>query len=459
MKKNGRKKLERKKIIVIISVIAVVAIAIGAYVADDFIGKKGVNDQNGKSQTSESGKYYDISIDLPTLTDEAVSKEISDYVESNKIEFEQTAKALPKPEKDNKYKFTVSYETGTVGDIESVHMIISAYTGTATSRYDKSYIYNKKSNTQIKLGDMLEDDNSLNVLSSLSYRYLNEYSQKNSLGISEENIKGATSASEDSFVNIILKEDGLEEIFMPEQLGTEKEAAVTIPYTELIGTLKKEYLNGAEKSTNKRDLSKFKDKKLICFTFDDGPGGKYTNKLMDSLDKYDARVTFFVVGSRINSYKTTLKRAYDQGNEIGSHTYSHSNLTKLSDAELKKEINDTNKLIEDVTGAKPTLIRPPYGSTNDKVKKTSGMYNILWSIDTLDWKHRDKNKVANAITSNAFDGAIVLMHDLYETSVDGALIAMEKLSKEGYAFVTVDEMRELRGVEWDISKNYTSFKK
>ena len=69
-----------------------------------------------------------------------------------------------------------------------------------------------------------------------------------------------------------------------------------------------------------------------------------------------------------------------------------------------KKINDTNNLIENVTGAKPTLIRPPYGSTNDKVKKTSGMYNILWSIDTLDWKHRDKNKVADAITKNAFDG-------------------------------------------------------
>ena len=213
-----------------------------------------------------------------------------------------------------------------------------------------------------------------------------------------------------------------------------------------------------EEEKENRELPKSTDK-LGCFTFDDGPGGKYTNKLMDNLDKYDARVTFFVVGSRVNSYKSTLKRAYDQGNEIGSHTYSHSNLTKLNDAELKKEINDTNNLIENVTGAKPTLIRPPYGSTNDKVKKTSGMYNILWSIDTLDWKHRDKNKVADAITKNAFDGAIVLMHDIYETSVDGALIAMDKLSKEGYAFVTVDEMRELRGAEWDISKNYTSFKK
>lgn len=457
MKKSGGLNADRKKIAVVISVVAVIAIAIGAYFADDFIGKKDTDGQNGKSQTDE--KYCDISIDLPTLDNEAVSKEIKDYVESKKSEFEQTAKTLPKPEDGVNYNFTAKYETGAVGDTESVHVIISSYTGSGTARFDKSYIYNKKSGAQIKLGDMMESENSLNVFSSLSYRYLNEYSQKNSLSIADENIKGATAANENNFANVLLKEDGIEEIFMPEQLGIEKEAAVTIPYTDLIGTLKKEYLNGAEKSTVKRDLSKFKDKKLICFTFDDGPGGKYTNKLMDNLDKYDARVTFFVVGSRVNSYKSTLKRAYDQGNEIGSHTYSHSNLTKLNDAELKKEINDTNNLIENVTGAKPTLIRPPYGSTNDRVKKTSGMYNILWSIDTLDWKHRDKNKVADAITKNAFDGAIVLMHDIYETSVDGALIAMDKLSKEGYAFVTVDEMRELRGAEWDISKNYTSFKK
>lgn len=457
MKKNGGKKLDRKGVAVVIFTIAIVAIVIGAYIADDFIGKK--NDSTGQSKSEKSISSYDIDISLPPIDDEALLNEVKTYVNDKKAEFEQTAKNLPKPDGDSKYNFTAKYENSKVGDFESVHVIISSYTGEAVNRYDKTYIYNTKSAAQIKLDDMMENESSFAVFSSLSYRYLSEYSQKNELNISEENIKNVTSASENNFLNVMLKDDGVEELFMPEQLGIEKEAAVVIPYEELIGTFKKEYLNGAEKSASKRDLSKFKDKKLICFTFDDGPGGKYTNKLMDNLDKYDARVTFFVVGSRINSYKTTLKRAYDQGNEIGSHTYSHSNLTKLSDAELKKEINDTNKLIENVTGAKPTLIRPPYGSTNDKVKKTSGMYNILWSVDTLDWKHRDKNKVANAITKYAFDGAIVLMHDIYESSVDGALIAMERLSKEGYAFVTVDEMRELRGLEWDISKNYTSFKR
>lgn len=207
-----------------------------------------------------------------------------------------------------------------------------------------------------------------------------------------------------------------------------------------------------------RNLINFKDKKLIAFTFDDGPSKKNTNKLLDNLDCYQARVTFFVVGNRVKSNKEVLKRAYNMGNQIGSHTYSHTNLTKISNDKVRSEVNKTNSAIKSVIGVSPSLIRPPYGSVNDKVNDLVSMKIILWDVDTLDWKYKDPERIKNEILENAHDGAIVLLHDLYETSVDGAILAMEELIKDGYAFVTIDEMAKLKDVKLNSNKIYRYIK-
>lgn len=199
------------------------------------------------------------------------------------------------------------------------------------------------------------------------------------------------------------------------------------------------------------------NKKLIALTFDDGPAPSCTNKLLNNLDKYNARVTFFIMGDRASKYADTLKRAHNMGNEIGSHTYDHSDLTKLKNGELMKQIEKTNQEVEKVIGVPPSLMRPPYGSYNDKVKAAAGVPVVTWSVDTLDWKYRDKNKVCDAIVKNAKDGAIVLMHDLYSSTVDGAIMAMDKLQHEGYAFVTVSELAFLKGKTMEPGKVYYKF--
>ncbi len=207
-----------------------------------------------------------------------------------------------------------------------------------------------------------------------------------------------------------------------------------------------------------RDINNFKNKKLIAFTFDDGPNSKTTNKLLDNLDKYNARVTFFVVGNRVKTYEDTLKRAYDMGNLIGSHTYSHKNLFELNNNQIVDEIKKTNNVIKEVTGSNTLYLRPPYGNTNKNIKNLANMYNILWDLDTEDWKYKDKNKIAKYIIDNAHDGGIILLHDLYETSIDGALLAMEELSKNGYAFVTIEEMATLKGITLNKASNYFNLK-
>lgn len=211
-----------------------------------------------------------------------------------------------------------------------------------------------------------------------------------------------------------------------------------------------------EDSCMPRSLEELQGKKLIAFTFDDGPNNPTTLKLLEGLEQYDARVTFFVVGSRINTHKESLIKAYERCNQIGNHTYNHYNLLKKDKKTISNEISSTNEAIYNIIGEYPTIIRTPYGNTNSQIKEIGNLPTILWSVDTLDWKYRNAEKIANKIIENAEDGAIILLHDLYSTSVEGALIAMEKLSDE-YAFVTIEEMIILKNIDVDISKTYYKF--
>ena len=132
-------------------------------------------------------------------------------------------------------------------------------------------------------------------------------------------------------------------------------------------------------------------------------------------------------------------------------------LSKLEFSKIESEIMNTNEAGKNITGEYPDLIRPPYGSYNSDVKKIANMPIILWNIDTLDWKYRDKDKVAKTIIENAKDGSVILLHDLYQSSVEGALLAMQELYNDGYAFVTIDEMCILKGITLENSV-YRNFK-
>ncbi|MFQ9515569.1 MAG: polysaccharide deacetylase family protein [Eubacterium sp.] len=184
--------------------------------------------------------------------------------------------------------------------------------------------------------------------------------------------------------------------------------------------------------------------KYVAFTFDDGPG-IYTNNLLDSLEKYHCQATFFVLGNRVNSYKNELKRAYKLGMEIGSHTYSHKNLKTLSKSDIKSEITKTNKAVSDIIGAKPTLLRPPYGNYNKTVSKNAGVPMIYWTVDTLDWKYKKTKYVCDTILKQTKDSEIILLHDIHETTVKGFTKALPKLRKKGFELVTVSELYSIKG--------------
>lgn len=403
---------------------------------------------------------YIVEINYPEIKNDELIAYSTDYIKEKEEEFKNEI-AIGENLNSFKYEFKTNYDIVENDNIVGLHLNIYEYTGGAHYiKYNKSYYYDKVENEVVSIVDFLKDEKSLEKLASISYYYVMKYSDENNLAFDEEWVKEGLNYNPDNFEHFNFIDDGLELIFPPYQVAyyAAGEIKIVIPYTELNGVIKKEYLKYSQKSEiekkDNRDLEQFNNKKLIAFTFDDGPSYIATNKLLDNLDKYNARVTFFVLGNRVNNYKDTLKRAYNMGNTIGSHTFNHSNLLKLDDYSIINEIKKTNNAIRDITGAETIYLRPPYGNINEEIKSLSNMYTILWSLDTEDWKYKDKERIANYIVENAYDGAIVLLHDLYETSIDGALLAMEKLEKEGYAFVTIDEMVLLKNIQLDEKKSY-----
>lgn len=203
---------------------------------------------------------------------------------------------------------------------------------------------------------------------------------------------------------------------------------------------------------------KTEEKKYAALTFDDGPSS-FTDRLLDCLEKNHAKATFFLVGEEVEYFSDEIKRMEDLGCELGNHTYSHTDLTSLSPEDMTAEIAATDNLLLNLTGHGATVVRPPYGSVNDAVKATIGTPMILWSIDTEDWQIQDSQKIADTALSQTEDGSIILMHDIFSTSVDAAEILIPELIRRGYELVTIHELAEIRGIDLRTGITYTEMKR
>lgn len=382
----------------------------------------------------ETEKYiiqddYKFILSYPLIKNKKIDLKINNFVEENKKIYNQNS--------DNIKSMIVNYEIQEYKNITFVELNSFIY-------YEDDYVENNeiisfKTDTKeiLKLKDIF---NTPYYISKLTTKTINQDKQQ----INEEN-------------NFILSKSGL--VIKYNYLNKIKEYKIN--YDEIETYLKEEYKMDdiviPVLTPTKRNLNKYKNKKLIALTFDDGPSNN-TKYFIKELQKRDALVTFFVVGNRVKKYEDVLKETYLMGNQIGSHTYSHKNLLYLNEEEITKEIEKTNEAIYNVIGTKPTIIRVPYGNINKKIRSISNMNHILWNVDTLDWKYKNSNRVYKEIIKHAEDGNIILLHDIFKTSVNGVLKAIDELKKQGYGFVTIDEMVYLKNIKLDKSKTYFNFK-
>lgn len=178
----------------------------------------------------------------------------------------------------------------------------------------------------------------------------------------------------------------------------------------------------------------------VALTFDDGPNSEHTKTLLDGLKKRGVKASFFLMGKNIEGNEDLVKRMHDEGHLIGNHTFDHVQLNKLSDAQACDQITKTSNRIYEITGEYTTFIRPPFGEWKKDLDCVVTMIPVLWDIDPLDWKTDNVDQVVSRVEKDVEDGDIILLHDNYASSVKAALRIVDDLSKQGYRFVTADEL-------------------
>ena len=241
-------------------------------------------------------------------------------------------------------------------------------------------------------------------------------------------------------INEEVEEINIEEIEKDIQESIKEEAKVIEETNETLDT----------------NITKQDERKVVAITFDDGPG-KYTDRLLDILKENDAKATFFVLGRSVKSNPDPVKRAYDEGHEIGIHGYDHQYYTDLGVEETRKQIVKTYNILREIDVEPQPSIRPPGMKYNSELVENLDYSFFLWSVDTRDWQSRDKEKIKQVIRDNIEEGSIILLHDIHECSVDAVEEILPELIKE-YRFVTIDKLFNILDNDLEICNVYRNAK-
>ena len=196
--------------------------------------------------------------------------------------------------------------------------------------------------------------------------------------------------------------------------------------------------------------------KYVALTFDDGPRRGTTERLLDGLKERGAKATFFLIGRQVEDNAGLVTRMAEEGHQIGNHTWSHQRLDGVLPDAAAQEVTRTEAALEALLGGGEYWLRPPYGQVAEGAN--FGVPMVKWSVDPRDWESRNTEKVTRAILDSVEPGSIILLHDIYPTSVEAALRVVDKLQEEGYWFVTVEELLRLNGVTPEAGRMYRTGK-
>lgn len=378
--------------------------------------------ESAEETSYEEGVAYGLR--YPIYEDEAMADAVE--MEARKLLAEGIAYVNEQGMTDA--ELVIDYEDGAAGELVSVLFYMEIKDKNETETKTIPWIYNKK---------RIEPVAGETLFMPQAFRYVAEVINK-----SEED--GAELAGTyEELCTYVLTEEGVRFYYGE----GEERSSVVIPYIEL-HTYMMVTVDGNGYMDNIRELDP--EKPMIALTFDDGPHYIQTPRLLSILEEYGARATFFVLGDRSHfteSNKNTVKMVYDSGNEVASHTYSHKDLATLSGEALTNEFVKARENLYALTGEYPIFVRPPYGSYDEEVQAASFAPLINWSVDSKDWSFRDAEKTVEHTRKSLGDGKVVLMHEIYEATVDAAEVLIKELTEQGYQIVTLRELFYYKNVE------------
>lgn len=180
--------------------------------------------------------------------------------------------------------------------------------------------------------------------------------------------------------------------------------------------------------------------KKVALTFDDGPSGKYTKKLLKGLKKRKVKATFFLIGENVKKNPSIVKQIYKDGHLIGNHTYHHVELTALSKEKAKQEVEMTDQVISKITGSHVAYMRPPFGAWKKDMETELEVMPVLWTVDPLDWTTKNVDEIVRKVVTQTKENDIILLHDCYDSSVKAAFRIIDQLKDRGFVFVTAEEL-------------------
>lgn len=420
-------------------------------------------------------------IQYPQSLHSAFNKEISLYIETAKQNYLTTMEENKQLSSDIKGELNISFQTlAHPSGSYSFVLVNSSATTVATGKTEiKSFHLTPETGDRFSISNVLNhDQQSLEAVSKLVRVALNNDPSLANYLLPDE-VKLKTKATWDNFDNFAITDESVIFYFAEQEIATGATGPpiVAIPIKDINNYLANDFkikLEEPEKDIVTGDIDKVeseenatpllpgsqatgkdeidsKDKvqatvesdsesKRVALTFDDGPDPKATIQILDTLDKYNAKATFFMLGSRVEYYPEIAKKVQEAGHEIGNHSWNHPDLTKAGVEKVRNEIARTSSIIEDVTGQKATVFRPPYGAINNTVRNQTDLPVILWDLDTLDWKHRNPDLLLTHIKGQTKNGSIILMHDIHQSTAEGLDAVLAYLTGEGYAFVKISEL-------------------
>ena len=414
--------------------------------------------------TQKIKKNYLVAIHYPKISKNAIDQDIRKIVDDELKRFEEEYGSYKVEKKDERMVLSIDYETTVVGE---KYMSVVFYRAIGKENEIPNYqvfatrSYNLQTG-EVIIYDTIFKEGSLNKIAALTRSEIRKKISDPGL-LATTLFYSGTAAESINYEYYIFKDNQLRIYFKENQIF-ELEGQmryIDIPIQDLSFYLVASYpaKTPIEPTAKDENSEHYIDpsKPMIAITFDDGPSTNGTQRILDALAANQARATFFVVGSRVDAHSDLIVAILAGGNEIGNHTYSHQDLSVLSGEEILAEISNTVQKINAYVDTNVYLLRPVNGRYSQLLLDTSPYPLILWSVDTRDWSTRNADQIYEEVMENAKDGAIIICHDLYESTAEAAERFIPDLIAQGYQLVTVSELAEYRGYVLEPGEVYRSF--
>jgi len=397
------------------------------------------NDTNAYlySEKEEEQEYNYIDVSLPVfIVDDRTKVLDSILVDINNFK-----------RNNDKNQLEISFDAYRLtDDIINVVLTKKETVGDVSKNISKTLLYNRNEKQFI---DVKFDESELVALSD----YVKNTFKEKEYNSKIENFESVFYPNTDFYKNFVMVNENEFVFYFNDFVLDENNNSETITAEVPAKLLRKSFKNSSAEVFNAYEDFFNEGRKYIALTFDDGPHPEYTETLLQYLEELDIKATFFLVGYAIDKSPEIVNKIKEGGHEIGNHTYGHKDLRRLGWEDIVNQIDYTNNQIFELTGERPNLVRAPYGSHDQRVVDISReleMSLIFWNVDPADWNYRDIDSITQNIFDNTEDGSIILLHDLFETTVESVKYFVPTMIENGYEFVTVSELVEKNGAVKEI---------